>query len=161
MKSWLISVISVSVLLILLELLLAEGTTKKYIMGIIHLIIVIVIISPIINFFKKDNYDISKELNEFYYIEQNFDNFSQESSGLNIAITEYKIKNKLNSYNLNCDVEIIVDKQIIQSIKIYINENGINEEHTNIYTNEKIIQAIQDIVNIEKDRIIIYENNTN
>ena len=48
MKAWLISIVSVCILLILMELMLSEGKTKKFIQGILRLAVVIVLLIPII-----------------------------------------------------------------------------------------------------------------
>ena len=58
MKEYLLSVVAVSLLIILLEIFMSEGNTKKYTQGIIRLILIIVIITPVIKVFS-NGIDIS------------------------------------------------------------------------------------------------------
>ena len=54
MKEWLLSVTAVVLLSVLLELLLTEGKIKKYVSGVIRLVVIVVVFVPVIKFVKSD-----------------------------------------------------------------------------------------------------------
>ena len=54
MEKWIMSIVGVVILTALFELFMVEGETKKYIKGILSVIVIIVIISPLPNLLKKD-----------------------------------------------------------------------------------------------------------
>lgn len=49
MEKWIMSIVGVVILTALFELFMVEGETKKYIKGILSVIVIIVIISPLPN----------------------------------------------------------------------------------------------------------------
>jgi len=61
MNAWLLSIVGVVSLGVLLEILLADGETSKYIKGVFALAVVLVLVAPIPKFLNK-NFDI----NEFF-----------------------------------------------------------------------------------------------
>lgn len=150
MKAWLISIVSVCILLILMELMLSEGKTKKFIQGILRLAVVIVLLIPIIKL-------AAGEIPEISFEEEKTEN--TEYNGLPDYIkekTEETVENELNAMGGVCDVIIIYEKEEIKKVEITIKENGINSEGENIYTNEKIIERVTEIINVDKEKVRVY-----
>lgn len=150
MKAWLISIVSVCILLILMELMLSEGKTKKFIQGILRLAVVIVLLIPIIKL-------AAGEIPEISFEEEKTEN--TEYNGLSDYIkekTEETVENELNAMGGVCDVIIIYEKEEIKKVEITIKENGINSEGENIYTNEKIIERVTEIINVDKEKVRVY-----
>ncbi len=54
MTAWLLSIVGVVSLGVLLEILLEDGETSKYIKGVFAIAVVLVIVAPLPKFFKKD-----------------------------------------------------------------------------------------------------------
>lgn len=61
MNVWLLSIVGVVSLGVLLEILLADGETSKYIKGVFALAVVLVLVSPLPKFLNKDF-----DMNEFF-----------------------------------------------------------------------------------------------
>lgn len=154
MKTYLISVAATCLLLVLLETMLSEGKTKKYVQGILRLVIVIVILSPIVGIVNKD-FNFEKFFTENgAKIENTNQNIMDDYI---VEKTEKAIENKLNGRESTvCTVKINEKNGVISSVVVTIKENGINTTDENIFTNEKIIEAVTDVIDIDKDRIIVY-----
>lgn len=154
MKTYLISVAATCLLLVLLETMLSEGKTKKYVQGILRLVIVIVILSPIVGIVNKD-FNFEKFFTENgAKIETTNQNIMDDYI---VEKTEKAIENKLNGCESTvCTVKINEKNGVISSVVVTIKENGINTTDENIFTNEKIIEAVTDVIEIDKDRIIVY-----
>ncbi len=154
MKTYLISVAATCLLLVLLETMLSEGKTKKYVQGILRLVIVIVILSPIVGIVNKD-FNFEKLFSENgAQIETTNQNIMDDYI---VEKTEKAIENKLNGRESNvCTVKINEKNGVISSVVVTVKENGINTTDENIFTNEKIIEAVTDVIEIDKDRIIVY-----
>lgn len=160
MKEWLLSVTAVGLLFIMLELLLSDGATKKYIQGVLRLLLVLAILTPLLSFFQKD-YSLPDENqigNNLVYSK-----ITDENNRINSHIkkdTENKIEKTLKEKGIDCQAEIILDeKGVIETIAIKLQMTGINLENENIYSTDKIKEAVTDILNINEELIIIYETN--
>ena len=64
MSAWLFSIAGVIILSGLLDLVLSEGETKKYVKGIISIIVIATIISPLTKLADKDTAPLFPELKE-------------------------------------------------------------------------------------------------
>lgn len=161
MKEWLIGVVAVVLLLVLMEVLLSEGNTKKYVQGIIRLILIIVMVFPIINIIKKDTVyqDIIPVEDNEEITDQNFLN--------KIYIARYhsaelNIQTKLSLEGIKGAVVSIdiyyADSYLIEISNVYIDLNNavisLNEE--NIFINDIIIDAVKTYLIVDREKIIIY-----
>ena len=61
MNAWLLSIVGVVSLGVLLEILLADGETAKYIKGVFALAVVLILVAPLPKFLNKDF-----DLNDFF-----------------------------------------------------------------------------------------------
>ena len=124
MKTYLISVATTCLLLVLLETMLSEGKTKKYVQGILRLVIVIVILSPIVGIVNKD-FNFEKFFTENgAKIETTNQNIMDDYI---VEKTEKAIENKLNGCESTvCTVKINEKNGVISSVVVTIKENGIN-----------------------------------
>lgn len=160
MKSWIISIVCVVVLTVIFDLLLTEGETKKYIKGIMSIIVIAVIIAP-----------LPKLLNE----DQNFFAVFSEDGGeistdgdllFRLYTAQYDAKERL--------IENYIEEKGISGCTVCINfsynassteitnvivsaQNAvISENSKNININEMINEAVQTAVGVSPERIIIY-----
>lgn len=160
MKDWLLGIVATVLLLILLEMLLSEGTTKKYIKGILHLIIIIVMILPLINL-SKNSADYKNIINGNTNLNVDTLEISDEDQKKITDVQIVYIKKTLESYLFNrgidCEVNIIIQNNYPETIEIFIYDIGINGQNKNIYTNEKIKSMVQEVINTDINRIVIYE----
>lgn len=150
MKAWLISVTAVCLLLILMELLLSEGKTKKFIQGILRLAMVIVLLSPVTALVKGNTTEINitEETKETATYDGLSDYIKRKA--------ENEIEKRLNEMGGRCEAEILVGNGEIRFVEITVKENGINAKGENIYTNEKIIECVTDTVAVDKEKVLVY-----
>ena len=160
MKSWLISIVATVLLTVLLELLISEGTVKKYIHGFIGLLLLIVIITPIIKF-KRGDFTVQID-------ERSIDNSEYDYSFIN-SVTEKRyeqVKKKIisemhNNGIDNADIQISTyfnEKYVLIIDRVYVDLSNsiISDEIDNIIRNEMIIDIVQTYLDVTKEQIIIY-----
>lgn len=159
MKSWIISIVCVVVLTVIFDLLLAEGATKKYIKGIMSVIVIAVIIAPLPGLLKKEieftdafqqNQELSKDGDLLFrlYTAQ----YSQKERQIEEYIEEKGISGCQVSINFSYDMSTL---EII-SVLVSVENAVISEKGKNINISEVIIEAVQKAVSVNKERIMIY-----
>lgn len=156
MKIWIGVIVGISVLLVLLELLMSDGSTKKYVQGVIRLILVLAIVSPLLQYLGKQE----KEIDFFSEItpEKNPEVTDAQSEVFYDEILENaskKIRNTLLQEGIECDVTIKRKGLQIEAVEITAKETRINKRAENINTNEKIRNVVKTIIEISEDRIFI------
>lgn len=162
MKAWLISVVAVVLLLILMEVLLSEGNTKKYIQGIIRLVLIIVMLLPIFTLVKKNiTYEdiIPTNVPTNESVDQSFLNkiylSRYHSAEINIQ-TELK-KQGINGAVVRIDI-YYADSYLVEISNVYIDLNNavITKASENIFINDIVINAVSTYIIVDKEKIIIY-----
>lgn len=147
MNAWLLSIVGIVALGVLLEILLADGETAKYIKGVFALAVVLVLVAPLPKFLNK-NFDID----DFFGIEMNVQttfinsiterkNSEREEKLLKQLQQEGVEVTKVKIYYLKGDIDYI------DVVKIYAKQ-GCDKQ--------KILQLVSDKVNCDNDRIKIY-----
>ena len=168
-STWAQGIIIAVIIATIIEMILPEGSSKKYIKVIIGIYILFVIVTPIINQFSKQTIDVSSVIDyEFEGESKQFSSSSlEESNSLNIKNMyemnlKSDIKNKIQSKGFIVDdvkVEILDDDEYtINKIDIAISGEK-EEEETKENTNKKNIVTIVD--NIEKVKIDLSKQNSN
>lgn len=156
MKTWLLGMVAICFLIVLLELMLSEGTTKKYVQGILRLSIIFVMLSPIAMLIQKSNKgDVLQTIDDVFSSTNAEPAISSHDVSLLTSQTAEKIRNKLFENGIECDVKIVWEQNEIKNVIVTLRENGISSDDENIHTNEKIIRTVTDTVKIDKDKIII------
>lgn len=162
MKAWLISVVAIVVLTVLLEVLLLDGNTKKYIHGVVRIVLIITMIFPILGLFAKNiTYD------DVFLPQTAAENITDQSFLKKIQISRY------NSTELNIQKELqkqgimgavvsidiyYADNYLVQISNVYVDINNavITKDDMNIFINDTIIKVIQSYLVVDKEKIIIY-----
>lgn len=161
MKTLLISVTAICLVGILVEILLTEGQTKKYIQGVLSLAIIFVLLTQLVTLIKGSDTVLS----------------SLTDDEATTVTADQTVLNKIEMARYNNAIETITEALEDEGItqlelefsygydstgaifiqNIYINTANavINKEDGNININDKIIEACQSTVDIEKDGIII------
>ncbi|MFA6866151.1 MAG: hypothetical protein WCR54_01410 [Clostridia bacterium] len=160
MKEFLIAMVAIVLLEVLVEVILVDGNTKKYIMATMSLVVLLVFLCQISAFLKKGftmpNFDESSEqtisvdtqtLNKFNMLE--YENAIKNiTAGLkNDGIEGVGIT---FSYIYNIEGALLIENIFVDTGNLVIKENA-----KNININEKIIWYCMQNTNIEKKRIII------
>lgn len=158
MGSWILSLVGIITLGVLLDILIPEGQTNKYIRGIFSVITVFVIISPLPNGFKK-NFNIEK-LFEFENISFELD--ESFISGVYLKSSDYRENSteKILTRNGYDGAKVKIVKKIDNLSEIdYVNINlqgaviPAHKSHINIANEIKTIVA--DYLEIETESVRI------
>lgn len=147
MNVWLLSIVGVVSLGVLLEILLADGETSKYIKGVFALAVVLVLVSPLPKFLNKDF-----DMNEFFGEE-----ITTQTTFLDSVTTrknserEQRVLKELKNANFPVQrVRIFYlhnDYEYIDVIKIYV-QGSVDET--------KIKEVVSKKIGCKKDKIKIY-----
>lgn len=151
MTAWLLSIVGVVFLAVLIDFIYPNGKTNAFCKSIFGLFAIIMMIRPILNIdlkadFNKNfvstsiNKNLKKSKDEYYLM----------------AITKSLEENKISGVDVEIDSKMVDNVYEIENI--YVDTTNIvltnNLTHTNKY--EVIIQNILKIVEIDKERIVIY-----
>jgi stage III sporulation protein AF len=135
-SSWILSIAGISVISVLVDLILPNGQTRKYIKGIFAFIIVFVIISPIPSLLNKkfDIDDIFQEEIELQdqYIYQN--NRNKLTNIENLIINDLE-KQGISGVDLNINANIFTSDMKINTIFVDLSKVVINENSEHIDSN--------------------------
>jgi stage III sporulation protein AF len=163
MGAWLMSIAAVVALSVLLDIIVPEGETNKYIKGIFAIITIFVIIAP-----------VTALLNEDFSIADLIDGVSNNTEITTDAALIKKtaevmkeVKEKFaekvleqNGYN-NVDVRIYLDYvNEIDFVTADINKLRIDEEEPHININNEIQSIVSGCLCIEGERVVIYGSYT-
>lgn len=132
MGEWLVGIVGIISLGLLLEILLPEGQTSKYVRGAFSLLVILVVISPIPKLLGGEynldltgvNYDIDLD-------------YVQQTSSQYTNIIENNVENVLKEQGINSVVEIVVKDGSVKDvdfvlIKIFLSRIDENQENTYI-----------------------------
>ncbi|MDE6565493.1 MAG: stage III sporulation protein AF [Clostridia bacterium] len=149
MNAWLLSIVGVVSLGVLLEILLADGETSKYIKGVFALAVVLVLVAPIPKFLNKD-FDI----NEFFGEEMATQTtFLQSVNERRNAERESKVLSELKKANITAEkVRIFYlrgNLDDIDVVKVYLKADS---------DNNKVIEFVSEKIGCDKNKINIYSS---
>lgn len=143
------------VIVSILEMLLPNNKTKKYIRMVMGLYILFTIISPFIKnrtLFNVDNIDLSKELNNYSSVETSVDQTSMDEriQVLYVEELEKDITKKVEEkgYEVTeCKVKANIqdENNTISKIKLKIKKNEENKKEENETIENKMVNEIQKI----------------
>ncbi len=118
MGAWIISVVGVICLGVLLEIVLPEGQTTKYVRGAFSLLVVFVVASIVPTIAKADwNLDLDGIFST--------DSSASSSVDLTLSVSE---KVRLALENEGCESRVEIDSQgtVVQSVKIFVSKSAID-----------------------------------
>lgn len=162
MSGWIMSVVSVVVLSVLLDLFMSEGQTKKYIKGIMSIIVIAVIIAPLPNLLKKEiniseafqnNTDYSQIDTDMDYLYRLYSaQYAEKEKTIENHLKEKGIKNcavRINIYQFDGKIELI-------NVLVSLEKAVITGIDKNININEMIYEAVARVVKVPRELVIIY-----
>ncbi len=161
MKEWLLSVTAAVLLSVLLELLLSEGKIKKYVTGVLSLVIICVVFLPVIKFVKND-FSLSDMLPQ---TETNViivdENALAAIDGMKKQEAERQVETELSSVGIK-DAEVNIytyddgETTRISYITVNLQASVITGYEENIILTEKIKETVCEILTVSEDKVIIY-----
>ena len=133
MKTWILSVTAVCLILTVLELFLSEGRTKKYVVGILRLGMVVVMLTPLLSFFKQSDLFQDVSPTEVETMSQ------QKDIAIKNEFFRTLTENELNKKGVFCTVDLEEENGRIRYVDVYLQESVISEQEGNIYKNSKTV----------------------
>ncbi len=152
MTGWILSIVGVVVIGVLIDVLMPEGESNKYVKGVYALIVVLVIASPIAKALKSD-VDFSRYFDETFSVDSSFVESVQEDRK---ESDEKKIANslKLRGYE-GADVVIFTAVSDIYEID-RVNVDITLTDKTAKECKDEIISIVKSAVNC--DDVRVYDN---
>ena len=156
-SAWVLSVAGICVLGVLVELMLPAGQTKKYIKGIFSFVVVLIVISPLPAFFKKDfkAEDIFEEnailIQEDFVYEINNKRLEKLE---NLILTDLK-EIGIDNAGVKLNANIFTTDLVIDAVFVDLRESVIDEKISHIDIEEDVISSVLKYVMVERNDIIV------
>ncbi len=156
-SSWIMAVVGISVLGVLVDLVMPDGQTKKYIKGVFAFIVVLVIISPLPSLLNKEFSinDIFEEnaivIQEDFVYQVNRDRLETLENMIEADLKEQGISN----VSIKISANIFTNKMKIEAVFVDLSQVVINQNLEHIDINELVAKSVLKYVSIEKNNIVI------
>lgn len=156
-SSWIMAVVGISVLGVLVDLVMPDGQTKKYIKGVFAFIVVLVIISPLPSLLNKEFSinDIFEEnaivIQEDFIYQVNRDRLETLENMIEADLKEQGISN----VSIKISANIFTNKMKIEAVFVDLSQVVINQNLEHIDINELVAKSVLKYVSIEKNNIVI------
>ncbi len=147
MNAWLLSIVGVVSLGVLLEILLADGETAKYIKGVFALAVVLILVAPLPKFLNKD-FDLNNFFGKEMQTQTTFLNSVNERKNQereNRILTELK-KSEIDVQKVRI-FYLRGDTDNIDVVKVYVKGD---------FEKDKIYKVVWDNLACKQDKIKIY-----
>lgn len=148
-KNWVNTIVGMSILLIIIELILPKTTLKKYVNTLVGMFFILVILNPVISFIKNDSIeetvlDVVSNFDEYYK--------SENDSSFNKNENE-NVQNSLIKLNMKDSIKEDIKKSF-KDEATYINDIKVNIDDDfnikNIEVDLKSSTKDEDMININK-----------
>lgn len=154
-SAWIMSVAGISILSVIVDLIMPNGQTKKYIKGIFAFVIVLVVISPLPSLINK-NFKIDDIFQDKINIQENY---VYEVNRIKIENLEESILKDLSNsglkgVNININANIFTTDLEINTIFVDLSQVVINPNLQHIDINELIKSSIFKFISIDSSKII-------
>ncbi len=153
MKIWVLNLVGVSLMGILLEILLPTGKTNKYIKGVLALVTVYVVVSPIIKIFNneisiKNFFTTDIVIDEEFIFKTSQSYFEKEEKRLEDILEKNGIE------NVKVDIVPSINGQNkIEFVKICTKNMTLKKDYSNIDIIGKIEEIVKSRLKIDSGRI--------
>lgn len=155
MGIWIISVTGIVALTLLVDIILPEGESNKYVKAVMSILTTFVLIQPLPGVLS-ENFDVG----EYFEI----DTVSADeglSSKLDEIKTDYwenTITAVLNSNGVkNADIKVVLDEEKDFVVKVYLQNIVIADNQNHIFITKLITQIFEDKLGISAERISFYD----
>lgn len=155
MGIWIISVTGIVALTLLVDIILPEGESNKYVKAVMSILTTFVLIQPLPGVLS-ENFDVG----EYFEI----DTVSADaglSSKLDDIKTDYwesTITAVLNSNGVkNADIKVVLDEEKDFVVKVYLQNVVIADNQNHIFITKLITQILIDKLGISAERISFYD----
>ena len=155
--SWLLSVLGVVFLSVLVDVILPDGKTNKYVKAIFAFIIILIIISPLAKIKESKSFSDFLEnpnitINEYI---SNINNMRIDRLVKSIVDTAEKMGLK------GVNVQIVSDMSEldfnVQKVNIYLENLVIDESASHIDKYQTLVDIVSAYINISREDVVFYE----
>lgn len=156
-SAWVMAIAGVCVLGVLVDLILPNGQTKKYIKGIFAFVVVLVVVSPLPSLFNKDfslsnifKEDDAMIIQEDFIFKVNKDRIESLENMIEADLSEQGA----SEIKITLSANIFTDKLKIDAVFVDLSRMVLssNLEHKDI--NELVIKSVLKYVQIEKNSTV-------
>lgn len=155
-SGWLIMFCGAVMLVVIVDIILPQGRMSSYVKTFSILIVFLVIVSPVINFF--NNFDADTFEDGIKINESIIANISSRQIENSKSLFISKVKSELEC-DITLDIDYFVDDNnvVIESVYVYLSNVGISQTNQNINIKDRIVKLAQDYFNIQDTQVIVYE----
>ena len=151
MTNWLLTIVGVIFLGVLFDVIYPNGKTNKLCKSIFGLLSLFVIISPILKI------DIDKIKIDSVVNTQLIENINKsKSESIKLQIDNHLKSCGINGAVVKIDTTLSEENFLIEKVYIDITNLVLTENSENINKYEVIINEISNLLNLDKERIIVY-----
>ena len=158
-SGWVLSIVGMCVLSVLIELILPEGQTRKYINAIYSFFLIVVIIAPLPKLVRGD-FDFEKiitteevELQEDFIYQMNRNKLDTLSDEIENELKERGVE----GVQVMISADIFSNNLVIEAVFVDLFDLVIRDESQHINTHEIIVEVVQKFVDVEKENIVFNE----
>lgn len=161
MKNWILSIVSIIIIIEIISMILPEGKMGKYIRGTFSLFIMLLILRPMLNFNLDNLYQDITFSNKYEVVYQ--DDYLEYTTEKKKKGIEDNVRNTLSHCGI-FDAYFVIDyscdtNNCLIAEKVSVNlENAViisDKEHINII--EDVKTAISILLSIDKGAVLVYE----
>lgn len=160
LSSWILSITGIVVLTLIVDILLPEGQTAKYIKSIFAVITVFVIVFPLPKLFSEGiSFDKQFESDGAAHVDETY---LENLGAYRADYIENLIVSELEGKKIS-GVEIEVFYQMkdyvfeIKTISVNLDKASFEGQGTNIDVKEEILDVIENALNVSNDKVVFYE----
>ena len=156
MQSYILSIITSILLVSVCSIILPEGKMGKYIKSIFSLIIIIVMINPLLNYFNSNNFtELSLNNSVEYYNDENYLDYVFNKK---IENTTKNVENVLFQQKIDSSVEIIYEildyDIVVKKVNVILQNDSISKEDEHIIITA-IKQTVAKCLNISEEIVFV------
>jgi len=157
---WILSIIGVVIMSVVVDLVMPNGSTSKFIKNIFAFVIIIVIISPIVSFLSNKNFN----LEDFFSgtsitVQEDF--ISSVNKQLIDKMEEDILKtlkaNGINQVQVGISADIFKKKLEVEQVSVDLTQIVIDENFSHIDIKTSIRKIVLRFVSVKESNIIFYE----
>ena len=159
-SAWILGIVGVVVLSIIVDLVMPNGSTSKFIKNIFAFVIVIVILSPIVSFLSKKDIKLEDifENNNITIQEEFLSNVNQKI----LNKLQKELENDIEEFGISgvqvgLKANIFEEKLNIEQVSIDLKKCVIDENISHIDIKTSILKIVLRKINIEEEKIVFYE----
>ena len=157
-SSWILSIVGIILLGVLVDLILPDGQTSKYIKSIFSIIVIFVIITPLVQL-KNSDFSIDSITNVEIDIDKDY--IENINNSRLLALNKSIINEAENCGLKNIEVEFILKNNYpnlsIEKINIYLKNLVIDKNMMHIDKYKVLYGVVQKYINIGEENIFFYE----